>query len=141
MTRLGVASLLCVIWLALAFGHGWAESGIVLNRDGTSGTLTPLGDGDAIYSDAHGQAGTITHLNRGVASHTFSSAHGNQPALMVPLDGLTTPTQPTPAPVLPFHRRGLMQPGGQSSPSIPVPSSGTGSSGTYGGSGLGRIGR
>jgi hypothetical protein len=49
-----------------------SQPSILPQRDGTTSTLTPLGERDAIYSDAHGGKG-VTHLGSGIPSHTFSS--------------------------------------------------------------------
>jgi hypothetical protein len=68
-----------------------SQPSILPQRDGTTSTLTPLGERDAIYSDAHGGKG-VTHLGSGIPSHTFSSPHGAVPGSVTPF-GTPTPAE------------------------------------------------
>ncbi|MGB5040238.1 MAG: hypothetical protein WBO67_04765, partial [Nitrospira sp.] len=78
-------------------------------RDGTTSPLTPLGEQDAIYSDAHGNKG-VTHLGSGLPSHTFSSPHGAVPGSVTPFGTPTPPNLVTPAPLLPLQPRDMATP-------------------------------
>ena len=55
-----------------------SQPSILQQRDGTTSPLTPLGEQDAIYSDAHGNKG-VTHLGSGLPSHTISSPYRDEP--------------------------------------------------------------
>ncbi len=109
-----------------------SQPSILQQRDGTTSTLTPLSEQDALYSDAHGNKG-VTHLGSGLPSHTFSSPHGGTPGTVTPFGTPTPPNLVTPAPLLPLHPRGM------ATPQPPAPAS----SGTPRGSGSfsGRPGR
>jgi len=86
-----------------------SQSSILQQRDGTTSTLTPLGEREAIYSDAHGSKG-ITHLGFGLPSHTFSSPHGGVTGSVTPFGTPTPPNLITPAPVLPLQPKGMATP-------------------------------
>lgn len=87
---------------------------------GTTGTLSPLGDGSAIYSDPHGNKNP-TQLGSGVPSHSFSGPHGATPGTLTPFGTPTPPNLLTPAPLLPLQPKGMAIPQPQSpvSPSPP----------------------
>lgn len=86
-----------------------SQPSILPQRDGTTSTLTPLGERDAIYSDAHGGKG-VTHLGSGIPSHTFSSPHGAVPGSVTPFGTPTPPNLVTPAPLLPLQPRDMATP-------------------------------
>ena len=86
-----------------------SQSLILQQRDGTTSTLTPLGEREAIYSDAHGSKG-ITHLGFGLPSHTFSSPHGGVTGSVTPFGTPTPPNLITPAPVLPLQPKNMATP-------------------------------
>lgn len=100
-----------------------SQPSILQQRDGTTSTLTPLGEQDAIYSDAHGNKG-VTHLGSGLPSHTFSSPHGALPGSVTPFGTPTPPNLVTPAPLLPLQPRGMATP-------YPQPPASSGSPGGY----------
>ena len=100
-----------------------SQPSILQQRDGTTSTLTPLGEGNAIHSDAHGNKG-VTHLGSGLPSHTFSSPHGAVPGSVTPFGTPTPPNLVTPAPLLPLQPRGMATP-------YPQPPASSGSPGGY----------
>ncbi|MCS6289362.1 MAG: hypothetical protein H8K10_10330 [Nitrospira sp.] len=102
--------MLLTAWILIApVSIASSQSSILQQRDGTTGTLTPLGERDAIYSDAHGDK-DVTHLGSGLPSHTFSSPHGGVPGSVTPFGTPTPPNLVTPAPVLPLQPRGMATP-------------------------------
>lgn len=106
---------------ALVAGICLAESGIVRNRDGTSGRLSPLGEDTGIYSDPHGNRTIIT--KPGAESPVGLRPHGdlengNRSSFGTPLP----PNNLTPSPVLPFHPNRALSP----PPSSQPPAGGTG---------------
>ena len=109
-----------------------SQPSILQQRDGTTSTLTPLGERDAIYSDPHGGKG-VAPLGSGLPSHTFSAPHGEVPGSVTPFGTPTPPNLVTPAPVLPLQPRGMATPYSQ-------PPASSGSPGGYSGFG-GRSGR
>ena len=86
---------------------------------GTTGTLSPLGDGSAIYSDPHGNTNP-TQLGSGVPSHSFSGPHGATPGTLTPFGTPTPPNLLTPPPLLPLQPKGMAIPQPQS-PASPSP--------------------
>lgn len=116
--------MLLAAWTLLGpVSNAGSQPSILQQRDGTTGTLTPLGEQDAIYSDAHGNKG-VTHLGSGLPSHTFSSPHGGAPGSVTPFGTSTPPNLITPAPVLPLQPRGMAIP-------YPQPPASTGRPGGY----------
>ncbi|WHZ14575.1 MAG: hypothetical protein OJF52_001414 [Nitrospira sp.] len=91
------------------FSIAQAQPSIIQERDGTMGTLSPLGDNDAIYSDPHGNRG-VTRQGSGLSPHNFSSPHGDQPGTVTPFGTPAPPNLLTPAPLLPLHPRGMATP-------------------------------
>ncbi len=105
-----------------------SQPSILQQRDGTTSPLTPLGEQDAIYSDAHGNKG-VTHLGSGLPSHTFSSPHGAVPGSVTPFGTPTPANLVTPAPLLPLQPRGMATP----YPHPPAPSGSPGGYSRFGG--------
>lgn len=125
--------MLLAVWIPIGpVSMASSQPSILQQRDGTTSTLTPLRERDAIYSDAHGGKG-VTHLGSGLPSHTFSSPHGGVPGSVTPFGTPTPPNLVTPAPVLPLQPRGMAIPYSQ-------PPASSGSSGGYSGF-CGRSGR
>jgi hypothetical protein len=95
-------------YLACFLGVSLAGSGITLNRDGTSGRLSHLGDDIGIYSDPHGNHTIVTRPGTespiGLRPHGETES-GNRSSLGTPLppDNPTSPTPLTPAPAGPFR--------------------------------------
>ena len=104
-----------------------AQPSIMQRHDGTSGTLSPLGEQAAIYSDAHGNKG-VTHQGTGIPSQIFSSPHGAVPGTITPFGTPTPPNLITPAPLLPLQPRGMAAP----QPQAPASSATPGGSGSFG---------
>ena len=124
-----VVVILLAVWSLIGpASKADSQPSIVQQRDGTSGTLTPLGEQDAIYSDAHGNRG-VTHLGSGIPSHTFSSPHGAVPGSVTPFGTPAPPNLVTPAPLLPLQPRGMATPHSQA----PASSGGPGAGGSFSG--------
>lgn len=85
--------------------------------NGTTGTISPLGDGSAIYSDTHGNKNP-TLLGSGIPSHSFSGPHGVTPGTVTPFGTPTPPNLLTPAPLLPLQPKGMAIPQPQA-PAVP----------------------
>ena len=128
---------MCVIILVVLLA-GWsligrlsvvsAQPSIIQQRDGSTGTLSPLGGNDAIHSDAHGNKG-VTHQGSGLPSHTFSSPHGAMAGTVTPFGTPTPPNQITPAPLLPLQPRGMAIP----QPQVPASPGAPGGFGSFSG--------
>ncbi len=124
MQRMLTALTVIFTCQTLLAGICLAESGIVRNRDGTIGRLSPLGNDLGIYSDPHGNQTIIT--KPGTESPVGLRPHGelengNRSSFGTPL----SPNHLTPAPVLPFHPNRALSPQ-TPSPSSQAPAGGTG---------------
>lgn len=134
MTHRFTTVLLVGLWLTLAPPLVQAQTSIVQHRDGTSSTITHLGEDVGIRSDAHGNGGPVTGL--GIPSSPGTIPHGDTKSGTITTFG--TPAPPnnlTPAPVLPFNpNRPLMpQPSSPASPSGSSPGFGApGGGGRFG---------
>lgn len=102
--------ILLTAWILIApVSIASSEPAILQQRDGTTSTLTPLGERDAIYSNGYGNKG-VTHLGSGLPPHTFSSPSDGVPGSVTPFGTATPPNLVTPAPLLPIHPRGMATP-------------------------------
>ncbi len=109
--------LLLAIWSLIdPISNADAQPTILQQSGGTTGTLSPLGNGDALYSDAHGNKGP-TQLGSGLPSHSFSSPHGATGGTVTPFGTPRPPNLLTPAPLLPLHPKGMATP----QPHTPAP--------------------
>lgn len=121
MHRMLTALTIAIPFLALLAGICLAESGVVRNRDGISGRLSPLGDDIGIYSDPHGNQTIVAKPGSespvGLRPHGDIES-GNRSSFGTPLP----PNNLTPAPVLPFHPNRALSP----PPSRQAPAGGTG---------------
>ena len=106
-----VAVLLIVVtWSMLSsLSHADAQPTPFRESHGTIGTISPLGDGSAIYSDAHGNKNP-TQLGPGLPSHSFSGPHGAAPGTITPFGTPAPPNRLTPAPLLPLAPKGMAVP-------------------------------
>lgn len=128
------------VWLVLGGGIVQAQISVVQSSDGTTGTITHLGDSYSIYSDSHGNTGAITNLGGGFQSYSFTSPQGGTTTGTITTFGSPEPpSNLTPAPVLPFNPNGTLMPQPRVAPVVPFPSGGTSSFGSSGGGG--RFGR
>ncbi|ULA58902.1 MAG: exported protein of unknown function [Nitrospira sp.] len=110
--------LFFVMWsLVSPCSNAGAQPFLFRQSDGTTGTVSPLGDGSAIYSDAHGNKNP-TQLGSGIPSHSFSGPHGTTPGTTTPFGTPTPPNLLTPAPLLPLHPKGMAIPQPQA-PAVP----------------------
>jgi hypothetical protein len=95
---------------------------IIQGSDGTNGRVIDLGNGFGIYSDSHGNSGTVIGLSGGpqpLPLNPPSAQSGTG-------QGLGSVPEPiTPAPVLPFGPRAspLLTPGSPKVPAVESPSS------------------
>ena len=128
MPTVAVVMLLAIWSLIAPVSHAGAQPSLLQQANGTTGTLSPLGGGEAIYSDAHGNKGP-TQLGSGLPSHSFSSPHGAQPGTVTPFGTPTPPNLLTPAPLLPLHPKGMATP----QPQAPVAPNAPGHFGPSGG--------
>ena len=102
--------MLLAVWILLGpVSIAGSQSSTFQQRDGTAGTLSPLDEQHAIYSDAHGNK-SVTHLGSGLPSHTFSSPHGGVPGFVPPFGTPTPQNLITPPPLLPLQPRGMATP-------------------------------
>ncbi len=109
MPTVAVVVFLAICWFIAPVSHAGAQPSLLQSPDGTTSTLSPLGGGEAIYFDAHGNKGP-THLGSGVPSHSFSSPHGAQPGTVTPFGTPAPPNLLTPAPLLPLQPKGMATP-------------------------------
>ncbi len=99
-----------VMWSLLSsHSHADAQSTPFRESHGTSGTVSPLGDGSAIYSDAHGNKNP-TKLGSGLPSHSFRGPHEAMPGTVTPFGTPTPPNLLTPAPLLPLQPKSMAIP-------------------------------
>ena len=102
--------MLLAVWILLGpVSIAGSQPSTFQQRDGTAGTLSPLDEQHAIYSDAHGNK-SVTHLGSGIPSHTFSFPHGGVPGFVTPFGTPTPPNLITPPPLLPLQPRGMATP-------------------------------
>lgn len=123
MHRILTSLTITIPFLALLAGICLAESGVVRNRDGTSGRLSPLGDDIGIYSDPHGNQTIVAKPGSespvGLRPHGDIES-GNRSSFGTPLP----PNNLTPAPTLPFYPNRALSP--PLLPSSQPPAGGTG---------------
>jgi hypothetical protein len=112
--------LTAVLLLSVVFGGAViaSESGLLRQRDGKAGTISPLGGEESIYTDPHGMGG-VTHEGSGLPSHTFSGPHGAEPGSVTPFGNPHPPNRLTPPPLLPLNPRGMGMPQPETPRSIP----------------------
>jgi len=110
--------LLIVLWFISPPGKATAQSSPFQQSDGTAGMISPLGQGEAIYSDPHGNKHP-SHFGSGLPSHSFSAPHGATPGTITPFGTPAPPNLLTPAPLLPLHPKGMATPQPQA-PALPV---------------------
>ena len=123
MHRILTALTITITYPALLAGICLAESGVVRNRDGTSGRLSHLGDDIGIYSDQHGNHTIVT--TPGVESPIGLQPHGDIESGHRSTFGMPPPPNNlTPAPTLPFHPNRALSP--PLPPSSQPPAGGTG---------------
>ena len=113
MPTLALVVLLAIWSLIDPISNADAQPTLLQQSDGTTATLSPLGNGDALYSDAHGNKGP-TQLGSGLPSHSFSSPHGANAGTVTPFGTPKPPNLLTPAPLLPLHPKGMATPQPQS---------------------------
>lgn len=139
--------ILVMALLLIGASPAAAQISIIQGSDGTSGTIVDLGNGFRTYSDSHGNTGTIMDLGGGFQTYQFSGPRGqSQSGSILSFGQPTSPQGITPAPILPFTRRGPIMQRGSVAPVIPMgpltPGLGPGGSVTPGvevfGSGRGR---
>ncbi len=130
----GLAFLSLVAIVCLGVPESAAQGvSIFQGSDGTSGTITDLGNDFRIYSDSHGNSGTTPQGQKKSGSiATFGTP--------------SPPNNLTPAPVLPFNPHGPLMPREQVAPVVPFtpssPASPNSNWGTFGNGGSGgRFGR
>lgn len=129
MFTIATVILLSVMGLLLhPASHTAAQPAPFREPDGTTGTISPLGNGQAIYSDAHGNTHP-TQLGSGLPSHSFSGPHGAAPGTVTPFGTPAPPNLLTPAPLLPLQPKGMAIP----QPQAPVVPSSPGRFGPSGG--------
>ncbi len=109
MSTIALVLLLAIWSLIDPISNADAQPTILQQSGGTTGTLSPLGNGDALYSDAHGNKG-LTQLGSGLPSHSFSSPHGATAGTVTPFGTPRPPNLLTPAPLLPLHPKGMATP-------------------------------
>lgn len=105
----GAVMLLMILWCMSPPDNTAAQSFPVQQSDGTAGTISPLGQGEAIYSDPHGTKNP-SHLGSGLPPHSFSAPHGATPGALTPFGTPAPPNLLTPAPLLPLHPKGMTTP-------------------------------
>ncbi len=111
MPTVALVVLLAIWSLIDPISNADAQPTLLQQSDGTTGRLSPLGNGDALYSDAHGNKGrTRTQLGSGLTSHSFSSPHGATAGTVTPFGTPRPPNLLTPAPLLPLHPKGMATP-------------------------------
>lgn len=110
------------------FSLASAQPTDIRQSDGISGSLSPLGGQEAIYSDAHGNKGP-SHLGSGLPSHSFSSPHGATSGTATPFGTPMPPNLITPAPLLPLYPKGMAIP----QPQAPASSGSPSGSGSFSG--------
>lgn len=91
------------------FSHVAAQSSPIRQPDGTQGLLSPLGENDAIYSDAHGNKQPAT-LRPGLSSQGVNTLSEASPGAITPFGTPTAPNRLTPAPLLPLSPRSMATP-------------------------------
>jgi|SRR5215831_624911 len=124
------------VWLILEGGTAQAQISVVQSSDGTTGTITHLGDSHSIYSDSHGNTGAITSPGGGFQSYTFTSPQGGTTTGTITTFGSPEPpSNLTPAPVLPFNPNGTLMPQPCVAPVVPSSPGGTSSFGSSAGGG------
>lgn len=109
MPTVALVVLLAIWSLIDPISNADAQPTLLHQSGGTTGTLSPLGNNDALYSDAHGNKGS-TQLGSGVPSHSFSSPHGATAGTVTPFGTPRPPNLLTPAPLLPLHPKGMATP-------------------------------
>ena len=116
-----VVLLIVVTWSMLSsHSHADAQPTPFRESHGTTGTVSPLRDGGAIYSDAHGNKNP-TQLGSDLPSHSFSGPHGATPGTVTPFGTPTPPNQLTPAPLLPLQPKGMAIPQPHAPAAPPTP--------------------
>lgn len=110
--------ILLALWSYCSPAADAAAQALPLRQsDGTTVTISPLGDDHAIYSDAHGNKGP-THFGSGLPSQQFSTPHGVATGTVTPFGTPTPPNLLTPAPLLPLQPKGMAIPQPQA-PALP----------------------
>lgn len=121
-------------WLVGPIGASLAEVSIVQHRDGTTGTVSHLGEDVGIYSDPHGNTGPVVKPGN---LPSAAAPHGDtQPSLLTPFGTPLPPNNLTPPPMLPPSPNRPLMPQQPSAPATSAPPSGFGPTG-----GSGRFGR
>ncbi|MEQ1795397.1 MAG: hypothetical protein ABL970_14540 [Nitrospira sp.] len=123
MNLIRTSLVVTISWLALSSGISLTESGVIRNRDGTSGRVSHLGDDIGIYSDPHGTRTIVTKPGTdspvGLQPHG-ETENGNRTTFGTPLP----PNNLTPAPVLPFNPNRALSP--PQAPNYQTPPGGSG---------------
>lgn len=127
MPTVALVMFLVICAFITARSHAGAQPSLLQQPDGTTGTLSPLGGSEAIYSDAHGTK-SPTQLGSGLPSHSFSGPHGAAPGTVTPFGTPTPPHLLTPAPLLPLQPKGMAIPQPQA-PAVPTTPGRSGPSG------------
>lgn len=130
MVRLNTILLIGASLWALSAGVALAEVRVIQRGDGTSGTITHLGDNVGIYSDAQGNTGPVISPN-GLAPSSGGPHGDTAPGHRTPFGTPAPPSNLTPAPVLPFNPNRPLVPQQPSAPST-APGLGSSSGGRFG---------
>ena len=120
MPTVAVTLVFVTCFFLSPLSHAGAQPAPFRDSHGTAGTVSPLGDGSAIYSDPHGSKNP-TQLGSGVPSHSFSGPHGATPGTLTPFGTPTPPNLITPAPLLRLQPKGMAIPQPQPPAVTPPP--------------------
>lgn len=113
--------MLLVMWSCISpLAHADAQSSPLRQSDGTTGLVSPLGDGHAIYTDPHGNKEPM-RLGSGPSAQNFNAPHGSAPGTVTPFGTPTPPNFLTPAPLLPLQPKGMAIPQPQAPAVLPAP--------------------
>lgn len=121
-------------WLLTPSGVSLAEVSLVQHRDGTTGTITPLGEDTGLYADPHGNTGPV--VKPGNVPSALAPHGDTQAGLLTPFGTPLPPNNLTPPPVLPLPPNRPLIPHQPPAPARSAPPSGFGPAG-----GSGRFGR
>lgn len=112
-------------------GIAAAEVSVLQRSDGTTGTITQLGDNVGFYSDAHGNTGPV--IMPGGPAPSLSGPHGDPvTGRMIPFGAPMPPSNLTPSPVLPFRPNQPLAPQQPPPPSAAPPGFGFSDGGRFG---------
>lgn len=131
MTRFVPIFLATDLLITGASGIATAAVSVVQRSDGTTGTISQLGDDVGLYSDAHGNTGPV--MKPGSLAPFSTSPHGETATgHNTPFGTPAPPNNLTPAPVLPFRLNQPPPPQQPSPPSAAPPGLGSSGGGRFG---------